>query len=208
MAVVYVPAKFKVADDDAWRIVADAGAATLVIATPDGLLSAFAPVVVSEDRRALYAHLARANPWWRAVTPEMEVLAIFVAASAYVSPSNYPSREENPHVVPTWNYAMAQVHGRVRLHDDAQWTLSQVRAMTEQFERDRNPSWRVDDMDAAFRSSQVAAIVGVEIEVVTIEAKAKLSQNRPEVDRQNVRARFAVGTAQERIVAARMPAGE
>lgn len=204
MVDVYVPEKFKVDDDDAWRIVADAGAATLVIVTPAGLESAFAPVVVGEDHRALYSHLARANPWWRAVTPDMDVLAIFVAASAYVSPSNYPSRGENPHVVPTWNYVMAQVHGRLRLHDDAQWTLNQVRTMTQHFERDQSPPWRVDDMDTAFRSSQLAAIVGIEIEVVAIEAKSKLSQNRPEVDRENVRARFAAGTAQQRIVAARM----
>jgi transcriptional regulator len=204
MVGMYVPAKFRVDDDDAWRIVTDAGAATLVLATSEGLVSAFAPVIVSEDRRVLYSHLARANPWWQKVTPEMEVLAIFVAASAYVSPSDYPSRSENPNVVPTWNYAMAQVHGKVRLHEDAGWKLDQVRALTHQFEHGRTPEWQVDDMDEKYRSSQLKAIIGIEIEVVGIEGKAKLSQNRPEIDQKNVRALFAEGTLEQQIVASRM----
>ncbi len=132
---MYVPPKFQLGDDDSWGLVAEVGAATLVLATSNGLESAFAPVIVSEDRRKLYSHLARANAWWRAVTPDAEVLALFVAASAYVSPLNYPSRHEAPDVVPTWNYVMVQVRGRVRIHDDAHWKLEQVRALTHHFER-------------------------------------------------------------------------
>ena len=63
MVAMYVPAKFQVDDDDAWRIVTDAGAATLVLATPEGLVSAFAPVIVSEDRReALTAFAEKRKP--------------------------------------------------------------------------------------------------------------------------------------------------
>ena len=201
---VYVPPKFQVDDDDAWRIVADAGAATLVLATARGLVTAYAPVVVSDDKRAIYSHLAKANPWWREVTAGMDVLAVFVAASAYVSPSLYPSRRENPHVVPTWNYAMVQVQGRIRLHDDDEWKLHQVRALTHHFEAGKDPEWLVDDMDAEFRLSQLRAIVGLEIEVVDIEGKAKLSQNRPAIDQSSVRSHFAEGTPAERIVASHM----
>src|SRR5450631_287624 len=76
MIVMYLPPKFHMNDDDVWGIVGDVGAATLVLSTMNGLESAFAPVIVSEDRRKLFSHLARANPWWRAVTPGAEVLAI------------------------------------------------------------------------------------------------------------------------------------
>jgi predicted FMN-binding regulatory protein PaiB len=48
------------------------------------------------------------------------------------------------------------------------------------------------------------AIVGIELEVVAITGKAKLSQNRPGVDHDSVRDNFAAGTAYERNVAARM----
>ncbi len=201
---MYVPPKFQLGDDESWGLVAEVGAATLVLATSKGLESAFAPVIVSDDRRKLYSHLARANAWWRAVTPDAEVLALFVAASAYVSPLNYPSRHEDPRVVPTWNYVLVQVRGRVRIHDDAHWKLDQVRALTHHFERDHDPEWLVDDMDEEYRATQLKGIVGVEIDVVSIEGKAKLSQNRPDDDRLSVQARFARGTLAERNVAERM----
>jgi len=205
---MYVPPKFKVGDEDAWRIVTDAGAGMLVIATTQGLASVFVPVVMSEDRRTLRSHLAKANPWWKAAVEGTEVLALFVAASAYVSPSNYPSRLENPNVVPTWNYAAAEVRGRLTLHEEPEWKVDQVRAQTHQFERGRDPEWLVDDMDEQYRDSQLKAIVGIEIVVDSIEGKAKLSQNRPDIDRQSIREHLARGSFGERGVAQRMEPAE
>ena len=201
---MYVPPKHAVDDDGAWLIVKDAGAGSLVIATPHGLASVFVPVVVSEDRRTLTSHLAKANSWWKSVNTDDEVLALFLAASAYVTPSYYPSRLENPGVVPTWNYVAAEVRGRLRLLEEPEWKLNQVRAVTQQFERGRDPEWRVDDLDEGYRQQKLAAIVGIEIEVISIEGKAKLSQNRPENDRKSVRDHFVEGTLGERNVAARM----
>ena len=68
----------------------------------------------------------------------------------------------------------------------------------------RVPEWRADDLDERFREGQLKAIVGIEIDVLSIEGKAKLSQNRPEIDRANVRRSFAGGTLEERMVAERM----
>jgi len=205
MGNVYVPPKFAVDDDDAWQIVNDAGAGMLVIATADGLKSVFVPVMVSEDRRKLLSHLARANPWWKSVNDGMDVLGLFLSASAYVTPSYYPpSRLENPGVVPTWNYVAAEVRGRLTLHDDAQWKLNQVRTLTHHFEEGRDPEWLVDDLDEEYRDRQLNGIVGIEIDVISIEGKAKLSQNRPEVDARSVREHFDAGSLQERNVAQRM----
>lgn len=204
MGIVYVPPKFAVDDNDAWRIVDDAGAGMLVISTESGLQSVFVPVIVSEDRATMWSHLARANPWWKAAHDGMDVLALFLAASAYVSPSNYPSRFENPGVVPTWNYEAAEVRGRLTLHDETEWKLNQVRDLTSHFEQGRQQPWRVDDLDEKYRSGQLRAIVGIEIEVVIIEGKAKLSQNRPDADRRSVRANFLEGTLQEKNVAHHM----
>ncbi|MBW4030629.1 MAG: FMN-binding negative transcriptional regulator [Acidobacteria bacterium] len=206
MDAVYVPLKFHLSDDEAWDVVADVGAATLVRATAHGLDSAFAPVIVSDNRLALYSHLAKANPWWRDVESGAEVLALFTAASAYVSPLDYPSRDENPDLVPTWNYILVQVRGRVHVREELEWKLHQVRELTHQFEVGHEPEWLVDDMDPDFRSTQLKAIVGLEIEVVSIEGKAKLSQNRPEIDRVNVQAAFTRGTPAQQIVAQKMKA--
>lgn len=201
---MYVPAKFSLDDDHAWRVVADAGAGMLVISTSEGLASVFVPVIVSEDRATIRFHVARANPWWRSVEDEMEVLGLFLAASAYVSPSNYPSRLESPGVVPTWNYVAAEVRGRLHVRDDATWLDDQVRALTEVFEAPRSPRWRVDDASREYVDRQLTAIVGIEIEVDSIQGKSKLSQNRPPIDHDTVRENFRDGTLAERNVAQRM----
>jgi transcriptional regulator len=201
---MYVPPNFFVDDQEAWRIVNDAGAGMLVIQTTNGLASVYVPVIVSEDRRTMLSHLARANPWWRSVSDGTEVLALFLAASAYVTPSYYPSRLENPGVVPTWNYVAAEVHGRVTLHDEAEWKLDQVRELTHHFEEGRDPEWKVDDLDEKYLDGQLRGIVGIEIEVISIEGKAKLSQNRPEIDHDTVRDHFAEGSLSEQNVAKRM----
>lgn len=207
MGSMYVPPKFAVDEEEAWKIVDDAGAAMLVIQSPEGLASVYVPILVSQDRRTLETHVARANPWWKAVGEGGEVLALFLAASAYVTPSNYPSRLENPGVVPTWNYVAVEVRGRARVHDEVEWKWRQTGLVTERFERGRDPQWRADDLDEHFREQQLKAIVGIEIEVRSIEGKAKLSQNRPEVDRLNVRETFSRGSLAERNVAERMAPG-
>jgi transcriptional regulator len=201
---VYVPPAFVVDEGAAWDIVRDAGAGLLVLAAPDGLASVFVPVLVDEGGRRLSAHVARANPWWRGVEPDAEVLAFFQVASAYVSPSNYPSRLEEPGVVPTWNYVAAEVHGRLSVRDDPAWVDAQVRRLTDAFERDRDPRWWVDDAPAHYVAAMLGSIVGLEIDVTSIEGKAKLSQNRPPVDHDQVRANLGEGSRGERDVAERM----
>jgi transcriptional regulator len=205
---MYVPPKFSLQEEGAWEIVRDAGAGMLVIATAEGLASVFVPVLVNAERTKVLSHVARANPWWRSIEDGCEVLGLFLAASAYVSPSNYPSSFEVPGVVPTWNYVACELRGRVHVHDDAQWLASQVRALTESFETGRDPQWRVDDAPEHFIELQLKAIVGLEIDVVSIEGKAKLSQNRPDIDHDQVRDNFAQGTLAERSVAERMSLGE
>jgi transcriptional regulator len=201
---MYVPAKFALADEALWDVVRDAGAGSLVVATPDGLVSVFLPVVISDDRRSLRTHVARANPWWRAISDDAEVLAIFIAASAYVSPSMYPSRFDSPGVVPTWNYVAAEVRGRIHVHDDPAWTARQVRSQTENFESSRSPQWSVDDAPQDYVALQLKAIVGISIDVISVEGKAKLSQNRPQVDHDSVRENLRDGGWTERNVADRM----
>jgi transcriptional regulator len=176
----------------------------LVIQSESGLASVYVPVTVSEDRRTIRTHVAKANPWWKAVGEGADVLALFLAASAYVTPSYYPSRLENPNVVPTWNYVAAEVRGRATIRDDSEWKLAQTTAVTAHFEEGRDPKWRADDLDPHYRESQVNLIVGVEIDVLAIEGKAKLSQNRPDIDRRHVRENFTEGSLAERNVAIRM----
>jgi transcriptional regulator len=115
-------------------------------------------------------------------------------ADGYVSPSWYPSKAEHGKVVPTWNYELVHVHGTVRVHDDPAWVRLLVTDLTDRHESARYAppdGWQVTDAPPDFIDAQLRAIVGVEVEISSIEAKRKLSQNRPDGDRTGVETALA-----------------
>ena len=105
-------------------------------------------------------------------------------ADAYVSPSWYASKQEHGRAVPTWNYTAVHLRGAVRVHDDTDWLRDMVTRLTDLHEAGRQPGWRVTDAPEKYVNGQLRAIVGVELLVEHVEAKAKLSQNRSLEDRQ------------------------
>jgi transcriptional regulator len=147
-------------------------------------------------------HLARANPQWRAVADKAPALAVVTGPDAYVSPAWYPSKDEHGRVVPTWNYSQVHLTGRLTVHHDPAWLLDAVTRLTDRHEEHRTDRWSVDDAPAPYVEKQLKAIVGLEMAVERVEAKAKLSQNRSEADRAGVVAGLrAEGGAAEAAVA-------
>ncbi|GAA1588757.1 hypothetical protein GCM10009789_47950 [Kribbella sancticallisti] len=69
---------------------------------------------------------------------------------------------------------------------DPAWLDALVRRLTGKHEAAFAEQWSVDDAPEAFVAGQLRAIVGVELVISRIEAKAKLSQNRPEADIEGV----------------------
>ncbi|MER7547362.1 FMN-binding negative transcriptional regulator [Spirillospora sp. NPDC127506] len=185
---MYVPAHFAANDTEVRELLAGCDAADLVTSTPRGLIATFLPILYDPsvgEHGAILAHVARNNDQWREPAAG-ESLFILHGPHAYVSPSWYPSKHEHGRAVPTWNYLTAHVYGRLVVHDDPAWVESMVRRLTERHESGRDPSWAVDDAPAEFISGQLRAIVGLELVISRIEAKAKMSQNRPEADRAGV----------------------
>ena len=183
---MYAPAFNRVDDEDvARRMVADAGAGELVTVGPDGYpVATLLPVLWSGDR--VRAHLARANPHWQLVDEDSPALLVVTGPQAYVSPSWYASKAEHGRVVPTWNYTTVHLTGRVRVHDDVEWLRDLVSDLTSSHEGGRAAPWAVTDAPAAYVEGQLRGVVGVELVVERVEAKAKLSQNRSEADRAGV----------------------
>lgn len=136
----------------------------------------------------LRAHLSRANAQWRDFDPSQEALVVFQGAETYITPSWYEAKREHGKVVPTWNYAIVQAYGRMRVMDDPAWLLKQITAMTAVQEAARSEPWAVSDAPADFVAAQLKGIVGIEIEITRIEGKWKVSQNRSEGDRRGVAA--------------------
>jgi len=181
---MYVPAHFAADDAAVHDLLTQPSAADLVTVTPVGMLASLLPFIYDPtigQHGALLAHLARPNEQWR--QPVIgEALAIVRGPDAYVSPSWYASKTEHGRVVPTWNYVVAHVHGTVTIHDDPVWLADLVRRLTDHHEAGRPAPWSVDDAPERFVEGQLRAIVGLEVAIRRIDAKFKLSQNRPEAD--------------------------
>jgi transcriptional regulator len=181
---MYVPEHFAAADEDVAELLANHGAADLVTATADGLVATLLPFIhepTHGEHGALLGHVARNNDQWRRPAIQ-EALVIVRGPDAYVSPSWYAAKAEHGRVVPTWNYVTAHVYGRLLIHDDPAWVEALVRRLTERHEARSAHPWSVDDAPPAFIAGQLKAIVGVEVVISRIEAKLKLSQNRPAAD--------------------------
>ena len=138
----------------------------------------------------LLGHIARSNPQWSTAAPEVPALAIVHGPQAYISPSWYESSREHGKAVPTWNYTTVHFTGHVTFRSDTGWLRDVVTRLTERHEAGRAGRWWVSDAPENFIDGQLRAIVGVELVIERIEAKDKLSQNRPEQDRARVIARL------------------
>ena len=185
---MYIPAHFAADDATVHELLTRHGAADLITLTADGLLAtmlpfAYEPAAGEHGAQwgALLGHVARNNDQWR--KPALgESLAIVRGPDAYVSPSWYAAKAEHGRVVPTWNYVTAHVYGELVVHDDPVWLDTLVRRLTERHEQGSAEPWSVDDAPPRFITGQLRAIVGLELVITRIEAKLKLSQNRPAGD--------------------------
>lgn len=151
----------------------------------------------SSPHGTLVAHVARANPLWRAARTDAESVVVFQGVQAYVSPAWYPTKAETGKVVPTWNYVIVEVRGRLRVIDDIAWVNKLVSTLTDRHEAQRasvageTVAWKVSDAPDDYVATMQRAIVGIEIDITSIKGKGKVSQNRSAADRAGVAAGLA-----------------
>jgi transcriptional regulator len=88
-----------------------------------------------------------------------------------------------------------QVRGHATIHEDRLWLGEQIRQLTQLHEGGREKPWAVDDAPETFIDAQLKGIVGIEIEIASIEGKWKVSQNRPMADRAGVAQGLEMETA-------------
>ncbi len=181
---MYLPRHFTADEVQARELLTGIRAADLVTATSEGLFASFLPLIYDEsvgESGALLGHVARKNDHWR-LEPIGESMVIVHGPDGYITPSWYEAKREHGKVVPTWNYLTAHIHGLLVIHDDVGWLERLVRRLTDRHEADRPKPWAADDAPRDYIESQLRAIVGVELRISRVEAKAKLGQNRSSAD--------------------------
>jgi transcriptional regulator len=134
----------------------------------------------SGGKAILTGHIARANPQWKSIPHQSEVLVMFQGPHAYISSSWY--NHEN---VPTWNYLAVHVYGKIRIIEGEE-LLIHLKKLVDTYEEGRPNRVSVEEMSDTYLQGQIRALVGFEILISEVQASAKLSQNRDEVNYNNI----------------------
>jgi transcriptional regulator len=180
---VYIPEHFRVPDHaDAITFMRANPFAILISTTDEGPFATHLPLFISEtpEHLILRGHVAKANQHWRYLEQNPNCLTIFHGPHAYVSASNYSTREN----VPTWNYGAVHVYGTARTFASPEELQGVLHQLIGTFEPAYAEQW--GSLNQAYRDRMLSHIVGFEITVTKIEAKFKLSQNRTKDEQANV----------------------
>lgn len=141
------------------------------------------------------AHVARANPHWKAFEADPQAMVIFHGPHTYISPTLYRSRDR----VPTWNYIAVHAWGRVTIDHTAAAKLGTLTLLIAEHE----PSYRdqFDGISPKLRDGLLNAIVSLDIRVEKLEGKFKLGQHRMSDDKPEMQARHEQGGENEQAIA-------
>jgi transcriptional regulator len=189
---VYVPAHFaETRPEEVRRLLREFPLGMLVSHGADGLDATHIPFETDPGEAlpaVLTGHVARANPAWQRVRDGDEVMVVFRGDEAYVSPNWYPSKQESHRQVPTWNYQVVHLHGRIYVHEDEAFLRGVLARLTRTHEARAGtaPPWRMTDATPDYIAKLLQAIVGLEVRVERVVAKSKLSQNKDTRDRESV----------------------
>ncbi|KAK2599175.1 hypothetical protein QQS21_005365 [Conoideocrella luteorostrata] len=161
----------------------------------------------------LRGHMARENPQAKALiealshsttnTLDQDILIVFTSPVQHYITTNFYSKtmSTDRRTAPTWNYSAAQIYGRATIHWDAAspqtkgFLLQQLRDLAKLGEREimgfgekENgiKPWKVEDAPASYLERSLKGIIGIEVDIVRLEGKVKMSQELREADRDGV----------------------
>ncbi|OBX24680.1 PaiB family negative transcriptional regulator [Gelidibacter algens] len=136
------------------------------------------PLIYSEGK--LIGHLDKFNPQAEVLKDNNEVTVIFSGPQCYISPSIYSTTQ-----LPTWNYVMVHITGKVKEITDPEVIKASMIDMTSFLEA---PAHRYTlEPDNPRMAQFISYVRGFEIDIEHWEGKFKLSQDKKPSDIENAR---------------------
>lgn len=152
--------------------------ATMVSATPAGIVASHYPFLLDEDAQDLtvVSHVGRPDERLHELGAH-ELVVIFAGPSGYVSPSWYGLATG----VPTWNFATVHAYGTPELLSDAE-NLAVLGRLVDHFEDPLPNPFRMRGTleNAAYAERIVHGTVGFRMRVTRFVGKEKMSQDKPD----------------------------
>lgn len=170
------------------QIINDYPFSTLMVSTKSGIEVDHLPMILTIDDGVvrLQGHIAKANPLAKLVNDETKATIIFHGPNCYISPNYYPTKKENGKAVPTWNYIVVHVTGAIKCIHDNDWKLDFLNRLTDKHESNSDEPWSISDAPQKYIEKMLPVIVGLEVQIESIEGKWKVSQDKPEINQQGV----------------------
>ncbi|HRG18337.1 MAG TPA: FMN-binding negative transcriptional regulator [Flavobacterium lutivivi] len=169
---MYIPNLYKNENqDEINQFLKENGFAILVNQTNGKLWATHIPLYFEPENNLLHGHFSIENPQATAFKNNDEVLAIFQGSHAYISSSWYD--HEN---VPTWNYIAVHIYGKIKVLSLDE-TVLHLKKLVDKYEANQKNPLKVENLSRK-TMMQSRGVIGIEIEITSIEAKKKLSQNR------------------------------
>jgi transcriptional regulator len=134
-------------------------------------------VVESENSWTIYGHLSGANPQKKTFS-EHEALLIFQGAHTYISARWYAEVD-----VPTWDYMIVHVYGKIR-EVDGDELYSVLSRLVENHES--NTSYRLEGLPQDMVQKEIKGVFGFAMDVTRIDGGYKLSQGKTEEERRKI----------------------
>ena len=158
----------------------------LLVAAPEvGEFEAVSlPVLLKSQNDKLYleTHVGVANPIWKSAK-NIPSLIVFQGPQAYIRPGWYPLKRENGKAVPTWNYVSIQARGNLTAVLDRHWLKSHVDDLSQFLETDKDEPWSIDDAPTEYIETMLNGIVGLRVEVTSLQGIWKMNQNHTKTNR-------------------------
>jgi transcriptional regulator len=178
----------------------------LLVTHPEsGFATSYLPWELDAERGphgTLVGHLARYNPQWKVPAEGTDALVVFQGPHAYVSPSWYPGKQDDPRQVPTWDYLAVEARGKLVTFDDETRLHELLVRLTDRNEAGRGHRWYVSDAPDDYVRKEMRHVIGIELRIESLVGRYKLSQNRNAADQEGARAGLAAApTERERELA-------
>ncbi len=133
--------------------------------------------VETENGWTIYGHISRANPQ-KKTFGDNEALLIFQGAHTYISARWYTEVD-----VPTWDYMIVHVYGKVREVQGQELYLMLSRLVKN---HEANTSYRLEGLPQDMVQKEIKGVFGFAMDVARIEGAYKLSQGKTEEERTNI----------------------
>lgn len=183
---MHTPSKFNETNmDKLYEFIQEYPLGTLITSVEDCVNADHVPFYLNtkdSEQVRLQSHIAKANPLWRTCPEGQEVLLIFHGPNTYISPNLYPSKQETGRAVPTWNYSVVHVRGRIHFKHDRDWTVELLSEISALHEQHQESPWSLSDAPEQFIENMVNGVIGFEIVIEDITGNFKLSQNKTSSD--------------------------